>query len=145
MARPLKTALAPLFLATSVTVEGVLPVAPTVGFQPSIVPFSVSNRNTEAPEWPLPSVIMKADVSALNTCPVGAAPVTVTTSGTLLTEADVLPMYRVALSVPLSATHSGEPGWAFVPGDAASPHAFTRLWSNKLALPCWSDTRLIWR
>ncbi len=120
-------------------------MAPTAGLQPSIVPFSVSNRNADAPAWPFLSRTMNADGSALNTCPVGAAPDTCTTSPTLLTDVGVLPMYSVALSEPLSATHSGEPGWAFVPGEAARPHAFTRSWSVRLALPCWSATRLIWR
>ena len=50
MARPLYTALAPLSRATSVTVDVLPPVAPTAGFQPSIVPFSVSKRNSAEPE-----------------------------------------------------------------------------------------------
>ena len=67
------------------------------------------------------------------------------TSGTLLTDVALAPAYSVALSVPLSATHSGEPGEAFVPGEAASPQALTRSGSFRFALPAWSDTRLIWR
>ena len=50
MARPLYTALAPLFLATSVTVEGLVPLGLTPGLQPSIVPFSVSKMNSDEPE-----------------------------------------------------------------------------------------------
>ena len=50
MARPLYTALAPLFLATSVTVEGLAPLGLTPGLQPSMVPFSVSKMNSDEPE-----------------------------------------------------------------------------------------------
>src|ERR1700751_3766363 len=99
MARPLYTALAPLFLATSVTVEGLLPLGLTVGLQPSIVPFSVSKMNTDEPEFPFLSRTMNEDESELNTCPVGAAPVTLTMSGTLVTDRLVAPAaYNVALS-----------------------------------------------
>src|SRR6266487_6395274 len=143
MARPLYTALAPLSRATSVTMDGPAPVAPTAGFQPSIVPFSVSKRNTDDPECPWPSLTTNADWSELNTCPVGAAPVTLTVRPTLLTDVAVAPAYSVALSEPLSATHSGEPGMAFVPGDAARPQALTRSESVSGALPGWSETRLI--
>ena len=62
-----------------------------------------------------------------------------------ITDVALAPAYSVALSVPLSATHSGEPGEAFVPGEAASPQALTRSGSFRFALPAWSDTRLIWR
>ena len=109
------------------------------------MPFSVSNRNSDEPEFPWLSLTTNAEASELNTCPVGAAPVTLTTSGTLLTDVAVAPAYSVALSEPLSATQSGEPGAAFVPGEAASPQALTRSGSVRLALPAWSDTRLIWR
>src|SRR5215468_9136741 len=129
MARPLYTAFAPLSRATSVTVE-VVPgaVAPTPGFQPSIVPFSVSKMNNARPELPLASVTVKSFgfVPVLNTCPVGAAPVTPTVRGTLLTVVAVPVVYNVALSEPLSDTQSGEPGCRSVPGEAARPHALTR-------------------
>ena len=82
----------------------------------------------------------------MNTAPVGAAPVTLTMSGTLVTDRLAGPAaYSVDRSEPLSATHSGEPGVAFVPGDAASPHALTRPASISGACPGWSETRLIWR
>src|SRR2546430_11280971 len=145
MARPLYTALAPLSRATSVTVEGGVPVAPTAGFQPSRVPFSVSNMNTDEPECPCLSLTANPDWAELNTCPVGAAPVTLTTRLALFTDVAVAPVYSVALSGPLSATHNGEPGLGFVPGDAARPHALTRSGSVRGALPGWSETRLIWR
>jgi hypothetical protein len=83
--------LAPLSLATSVTVDGPLPLGLTPGDQPSIVPFSVSNRNSDEPEFPWLSFTMNAFGSELNTCPVGAAPVTFTVSGTLLTVLGVEP------------------------------------------------------
>ena len=88
-ARPLYTALAPLFLATSVTVEGGGP--PTFGAQPSIVPFSVSKMNSADPELPWSSLTVNADPSPLKTCPVGAAPVTLTVRGTLLTVVGLAP------------------------------------------------------
>ena len=119
--------------------------APTVGLQPSIVPFSVSNMNTDEPECPCLSLTANPDWAELNTCPVGAAPVTLTTRPALFTDVAVAPVYSVALSEPLSATHSGEPGAAFVPGDAARPHALTKSGSVSGALPGWSETRLIWR
>jgi hypothetical protein len=85
----LYTALAPLFLATSVTVEGEGP--PTFGAQPSIVPFSVSKRNRDEPEFPWLSLTTNAEESELNTCPVGAAPVTLTVRGTLVTDVALAP------------------------------------------------------
>src|SRR5258705_9633731 len=145
MARPLYTALAPLSRATSVTVEGLLLVAPTAGLQPSIVPFSVSKMNTDEPECPCLSLTANPDWAELNTCPVGAARVTLTTRRALFPDVAAAPVSSVALSEPLSATHSGEPGLAFVPGDAARPHALTRSGSVSGALPGWSETRLIWR
>ena len=90
-ARPLYTALAPLSRATSVIVDGLLPLGLTPGDQPSIVPFSVSNMNSADPELPWPSLTTNAFGSELNTCPVGAAPVTFTVRGTLLTEFGVEP------------------------------------------------------
>src|SRR5215475_9860459 len=130
MARPLYTAFAPLSRATSVTVDGgAAPGArPTVGLQPSIVPFSVSKMNSARPETPWASVTVKsfAFVPVLNTCPVGAAPVTSTVRPTLLTVVAVPVVYNVALSEPLSDTQSGEPGCRSVPGEAARPHALTR-------------------
>ena len=109
-----------------------------------ISPASESKMNLaaplESPEWTTNPFV------ALNTCPVGAAPVTLTMRGTLVTDPGVVPAaYSVALSDPLSATHSGEPGMAFVPGDAAKPHALTRSESISGARPGWSETRLTWR
>src|SRR5215469_2975416 len=114
MARPLYTAFAPLSRATSVTLDGAIApgARPTPGLQPSIVPFSVSKMNTARPETPLASVTTKSFgfVSVLNTCPVGAAPVTLTVRPNLLTVVAVPLLYNVALSEPLSDTQSGEPG-----------------------------------
>src|SRR4029077_13673151 len=101
VATALDTALATLSRATSVTVEGVVLVAPTVGFQPSMVPFSVSKMNTDEPECPCLSLTTNPDWAELNTCPVGAAPVTLTTRAALLTDVAVAPVYSVALSEPL--------------------------------------------
>ena len=131
--------------ATNVVVDGFLPTAPTPGLQPSMVPFSVSKMNSDAPVWPRLSLTMKACGNGLNTCPVGAMPRTLTTRPTLATEAGPVPAYSVALSVPLSATHSGEPGLASVPGEAARPQALTRSVSRSGARMCWSETRLTCR
>src|SRR6516162_1139470 len=137
MARPLYTAFAPLSRATSVTVENPGPVAPTPGLQPSIVPFSVSKMNRARPELPLASVTTKSFgfVSVLNTCPVGAAPVTPTVRPTLLTLVAVPLLYSVVMSEPLSDTHNGEPGVLLVPGDADRPQALTRAGSVSGAWP----------
>src|SRR6266700_5873699 len=146
MARPLYTALAPLSTAVSVTVEGGLVVTPTPGFHPSIPPFSESKRKSAEPELPLASCTTNAPRSGLNTWPVGAAAVTSTTRPTLVTDVAVVPAaYSVALSEPLSDTHSGEPGAWSVPGVAARPHALSRSGSVNGATPGTSDTRLTWR
>src|SRR5438552_1969249 len=116
--------------------DGPAPFGLTVGDQPSMVPFSVSNMKNDGAVCPILSCTMNALASPLKTWPVGALPRTFTiASGLFLaTEAGPEPTYRVALSVPLSATHSGEPGMSLVPGDAARPHAFTRSGSIRCAL-----------
>src|SRR5215471_4761038 len=119
--------------ATKVVVDRFMPTAPTPGLQPSMVPFSVSTRNSDDPVWPCRSLTMKALGNGLNTCPVGAMPRTLTTRPCLATEAGPVPAYRVALSVPLSATHSGDPGLSLVPGEAARPQALTRSLSRREA------------
>src|SRR5258708_38163571 len=63
----------------------------------------------------------------------------------LVTEDAVPEEYRVVLSEPLSDTHSGEPGAASVPGDAARPQALTRSGSVNGATPGMSDTKLTCR
>jgi hypothetical protein len=63
----------------------------------------------------------------------------------LVTEDAVPEEYKVVLSEPLSDTHSGEPGAALVPGDAAMPQALTRSVSVNGATPGMSDTKLTWR
>src|SRR6201985_407073 len=105
-----------------------------VGLQPSIVPFSVSKMNSAGAWWPFPSLTPNACGNGVKTCPVGAAPRTLTTRPTLATEAGPVPAYSVALSVPLSATHSGEPGLALVPGEAARPQALTTSGAGRAAL-----------
>src|SRR5260370_38188821 len=111
MARPLWTALASLSLATSVTVDGWVPLGLAFGAQPSIVPFSVSKRNSDGPEFPWLSLTRNAFGSELNTCPVGAAPVTLTVRGTWLTVGGLEPAaQRRALPDPSAATRSGAPG-----------------------------------
>ena len=84
----------------------------------------------------------------LNTCPVGAGltpvagspPGIPTTRGAAVTVAPPGPMeYRVAVAVPLFATHSGEDGLR------ARPQGFLRLGSTMLAPTVdRSETRLVW-
>src|SRR5437588_12740053 len=84
----------------------------------------------------------------LNTCPVGAGltplagspPGIPTTRGTAVTVAPPGPMeYRVAVAVPLFATHSGDDGLR------ARPQGFWRLGSTMLAPTVdRSETRLVW-
>src|SRR5260370_14858764 len=84
----------------------------------------------------------------LNACPVGAGlmplagspPGTPTTRGTVVTVAPPGPMeYRVAVAVPLFATHSGDDGLS------ARPQGFLRLGSTMLAPTVdRSETRLVW-
>src|SRR5260370_23339535 len=84
----------------------------------------------------------------LNACPVGAGlmplagspPGTPTTRGTGVTVAPPGPMeYRVAVAVPLFATHSGDDGLR------ARPQGFLRLGSTMLAPTVdRSETRLVW-
>ena len=57
-----------MFLPTSVIVDGLPPLGlPTFGAQPSIVPFSVSKRNSDEPEFPWLSLTVNAEESELNT------------------------------------------------------------------------------
>src|SRR5258708_31050178 len=63
----------------------------------------------------------------------------------LVTEDAVPEEYRVVLSEPLSDTHSGDPGAASVPGEAAKPQALTRSVSVNGATPGTSETRLTCR
>src|SRR2546427_3381074 len=84
----------------------------------------------------------------LNTCPVGGGltplagspPGIPTTRGTAVTVAPPGPIeYRVAVAVPLFATHSGDDGLR------ARPQGFLRLGSTMLAPTVdRSETRLVW-
>jgi hypothetical protein len=78
-----------LSLATSVTVDGGLAPAatPTLGFQPSIPPFSEAKMKAAGPEWPAASCTTKSFgfVSPLDTWPVGAPEAIVTIRPALLT------------------------------------------------------------
>src|SRR5216683_6657420 len=144
MARPLQTALAPLLMGVSVTVDGPVPVAPTPGFHASIAPFSEAKMNSAEPELPAASWTKKPVRSGLNTWPVGAPEVMFTTR-TWATGPGAAPANSVVLSEPLSDTHSGDPGAWSVPGVAARPHALSRSGSVNGATPGMSETRLTWR
>src|SRR5919206_5178372 len=74
-------------------------VVPTLMFQPRILPSSVENRNSAGP---LPTTKLEP---VFETAPVGAFG-TDTTSGLGVPSA----AYSVETSVPLSATHQGDPG-----------------------------------
>src|SRR6476620_2414995 len=106
----------------------------TVGFQPLMMPASLSKMKMALPErscdftenFPVP----------LNTRPVGAdcAPDPegiLTTNGTMLP----VPVYNVESPVPLSATQAG------LPPLKSKPQAFTRFGSVVLAKPGMSETR----
>src|SRR3954468_2482615 len=109
-----------------------------VGVQAEITPASESNRNRAGMGRALGRSLTPFE--PLNTWPVGAPIGTVNTSGTMLNGAPpVAPAYRVAVPVPLLATHSG------VVGPAARPHGLTRLGSVSCARPGMSLTRLVWR
>ena len=90
------------------------------GFQPSIVAVLGVEEKHRRARVALPVVTTKP-VDRIEDLPGRRGPVTFTTRRALATDVAVAPVYSVALSEPLSATHSGEPGSALVPGDAASP------------------------
>src|SRR2546423_7003475 len=94
-------------------------------FQPRIFPSSVANRKSAGP---LPTTKLEP---VFETAPVGAFG-TDTTSGLGVPSA----LYSVETSVPLSATHQGEPG------SEVRPQAFTRLASVWSAGTEPSETRL---
>src|SRR4029450_12189947 len=78
----------------------------TPGFQPVTSPASESKMNNAGP-LAVPERTTNPDVG-VNTCPGGAPPGMLTTSGTFWMALPLTkPRYRVALSVPLSATHAG--------------------------------------
>jgi hypothetical protein len=114
-----------------------------LGFQPSIPPFSEAKMKAAGPEWPLASCTTKSFgfVSLLNTWPVGAPEVIVTTRLDLLTVVAVAEGYRVVLSLPLSDTHRDPPGAWSVPGEAETPQEFTRSGSGAAVRPGISETR----
>src|SRR5919197_4626515 len=121
IARPLKIASSPDLSTTTWA------VVPSDGFQPRIFPSSVANRKSAGP---LPTTKLGP---VLATAPVGAFG-TETTSGLGVPSA----VYSVETSVPLSATHHGEPG------SDVRPHAFTRFASTWSAAIEPSETRLCW-
>src|SRR5919204_1823928 len=96
-------------------------------FQPRIFPSSVANRKSAGP---LPTTKLGP---VLETAPVGALG-TETTSGRGVPSA----VYSVETSVPLSATHHGEPG------SDVRPQALTRFASVWSAGRKPSETRLCW-
>ena|SRR5438552_65752 len=96
-------------------------------FHPRILPSSVANRNSAGPDPTTKSE------PVFDTAPVGAFG-TDTTSGLGAPSA----VYSVETSVPLSATHHGDPG------KDVSPQALTRFASVWSADRKPSDTRLCW-
>src|SRR5204862_1966274 len=94
----------------------------TVGFQPDIVPSSVTKiKKAFAPGFTLNAIVK------LNTFPVGVAgPLCPLGTGIVTTRLCGMPLasYRVERPVPLSETHQGDPE------ERDSPHAFTKLGSR---------------
>src|SRR5262249_42281962 len=110
-------------------VEGAGGGGGTPGFQPEIVPSSAAKMKRAGPEDP-PLETTKPG-PPLKTMPVGA-PATDTTSD----EIAPAPLYRVDLSVPLSATHHT------LVALATRPQPLTRLGSVWSAGIVPSETRL---
>src|SRR5262245_32364300 len=135
MASPVKAAPSTV-AATWAAVDGA--GGGTAGAQPAIWPASVAKRNRAGP-LALPELTTKSLVP-LNTCPVGPSLGIATTSGVTVRAVPLgPPPYRVATSVPLSATQK------FDIGLRASPQGLTRFGSVRMAWPAWSATRLVWR
>src|SRR5262245_2411636 len=80
IASPLYTALEPEFTAITAL------VGLTVGFQPKIVPSSVTNRKTAGPE--LPFAVTAKPLVLLKTRPVGVPPVGLVGDGIVTTRGD---------------------------------------------------------
>src|SRR5215469_1338182 len=105
IASPLYTAPAPELFTAITALVGL-----TMGFQPKMVPSSVANRKTAAPDFPPPgSTKSLVLVLVLNTSPVGVPPLEedvrpgmVTTSGVAVGKALPCPLYSVATPAPLS-------------------------------------------
>src|SRR5437016_11383490 len=102
----------------------------TLGFQPEMVPSSVTNRKIAFRVG-----FSRIPVVALKTVPVGAAVPLPSGVGILTTRDCGTPvaLYNVERPVPLSATHQG------LPLPRASPQEFTRLGST-LMLGVFGDT-----
>src|SRR5262245_16819382 len=121
--------------------------APTVGFQPAIVPFRVAKMNTDAAVF-VPSVTEKAvelplDMIGwfgLNTWPVGNPPGMVTLKGALSGLPLRSPRYSSLTPPPLDETQNAPPL-----GLREIPQGFFRVGSRTRANPGRSDTRLVWR
>src|SRR5262249_24743638 len=122
---------------------------PTPGFQPTIVPSSVTKRKTAEADVATPFLstpaILNPPLSILKTAPVGVPllPTSfvpgagmLTTRGLMLTEFGVLPdtLWSVASLAPLSETQKGLPtGCAGVLGLEVRPHGFSKCGSTSAA------------
>src|SRR5437773_8941291 len=110
--------------ATCATVTAA--VGSTVGLHAVMSPPSLAKMNSALPPPDEPLGGMMNPLVLLNTCPVGAPPGMVTSSGFLVGVAPLTPpAYTVAVFVPLLATQSGPPV-----GDSARPQALTSLGST---------------
>src|SRR5262249_10623774 len=126
-------------------VDGAVPPAgiPTVGFQPTTAPCSVTNRKNAAAVV-VPSVTGNAPAARaeLNTVPVCAPPgIDTKPWAARCTMAggrpSWKPLYSELVAVPLCDTQMGEVGLA------DRPQALTSCGSVTSATPGWSDTRLV--
>src|SRR5438552_1939619 len=124
-----------LLLSATPLYTAPIPDRSTSGFQPEMVPSSVTKMNLaglpEESSNPVPS---------LNCWPVGAeGPVLPRGPGIVTTSdwATPLPSYRVATPVPLSDTQMN----VFWPKDI--PQALTRFGSVNMARPGTSETRFV--
>src|SRR5690242_14474878 len=111
----------------------------TVGFQPEIVPSSVSKRNTDG-AGAVPCETTKP-VVPLKTVPVGVpGPETegiVTTRGVLVGNGWPWPLYNVETPAPLSDIQKGLVELSEI------PQGLTKCGSVKAARPGMSETRLV--
>src|SRR6266566_3205031 len=113
-----------------------------LGFQPDIVPSSVSKMNTLEKDVPF-SETLKPPLP-LKITPVGAAvvPAGLPAGGGMVTVSGTFtpwPVYSVDTPVPLSETHQG------VAGPCTNPQGFTRFPSVNCAAPTRSETRFVCR
>src|SRR6266478_96673 len=113
-------------------------VGSTPGFQPEIVPSSLTKINTAGNEF-APLVTLKNGVS-LRTTPVGLPLLSFSRAGIDTMSERAVPscLYRVETPVPLSLTQIVEPD-----EEGAMPQGLTRFGSVCVATPGMSDWKFV--